>query len=197
MELSFPTPPSISYWLRVALWQGVHTLPGISGSLPTWEKFTIAWGQTSKESLWQRTKGVPGPLNTIRMFPPWAASERCFSLMIESQTTQCQCEGDYHGKLLTPKHRGCLGEAWESFDIISGQILQPFPRNWLETLQAGFQRAPLCFHVIFLTDKLTSLTKIHVTCPSSVSRIIWYVGHFLWFFDAHPLHKRKHETGDC
>ena len=42
MELSFQTPPSISYWLRVALWQAVHKLPGISGSLPTWEKFTIA-----------------------------------------------------------------------------------------------------------------------------------------------------------
>lgn len=31
--------------------------------------------------------------------------------------------------------------AWESTAIISEQILQPFPRNWPETLQAGVQNS--------------------------------------------------------
>lgn len=74
--------------------------------------------------------------------------------MIESETTQWQCEGDYLGKLLAPKHRGCLGEAWESLDNIPAQISRPFPGNLLETLQAGFQRAPMCFNIKLRTDKL-------------------------------------------
>lgn len=28
----------------------------------------------------------------------------------KKQTTQCQCEGDYHGKLLVPKPNQCLRE---------------------------------------------------------------------------------------
>ena len=90
IELSFQTPPSISYWWRLALRQEGQKLLGISDSLPTWEKSTIAWGQSSKNSqveavgrqnshqtwlkeskgFWQRITGVPLTLNTIRMFPP-------------------------------------------------------------------------------------------------------------------------------
>ena len=50
MELSFQTPPSISYWWRLDLRQEGQKLLGISDSLPTWEKSTIAWGQSSKNS---------------------------------------------------------------------------------------------------------------------------------------------------
>lgn len=151
------------------------------------------WWKESK-LIWQRTNWVPQTWNTIRTFLPWAGSERCFSLMIESETTHWQCEGDYFGKLLVPKHKECLGEAWEGLGTIPTQILQPFPGNWWETLQ----RAPMCFNVKFMTDKLISCTKIDVTCPPSVSCIIRWLEHFLSMIPwcTGIIHTRKAVTRD-
>lgn len=46
-------------------------------------------------------------------------------MIIESETTEWQCEGDYGEKLLVLEYRGGLGDARESLDT----PLQPFSRN--------------------------------------------------------------------
>ena len=73
--------------------------------------------------------------------------------------------------------------AWENTDIISEQILQPFPRNWLETLQAGFQNS---FSVLFcyISDGQANFTDLDACYLSFIS-----VTHHM-MYSAYKLNKQ-------
>lgn len=72
--------------------------------------------------------------------------EMLLLMVLESETTQWQCESNYLEKLLLPEHRGYS--------------------------KLIFKEPQICFKVKFMVKKLILCTKMHVNHPSSMSCII-------------------------
>ena len=129
------------------------------------------------------------------MFLSQAASERCFSLVIKKKNKPL----NVNVKVITMESCWSLSQinAWENTDIISEQILQPFPRNWLETLQAGFQNS---FSVLFcyISDGQANFTDLDACYLSFISvthhMMYWTFSMILWY--SLIIHKRKQVPED-
>lgn len=87
--------------------------------------------------------------------------------------------------------------AWENIDIISEQILQPFPRNWLETLQAGFQNSSSVLFC-YISDGQANFTDLDACYLSFISvthhMMYWTFYMILWY--SLIIHKRKQVPED-